>query len=41
MNLAVDLSFQVDSERLKSLETELRQALEDLQLDQQVRIESN
>ena len=41
MNLAVDLSFEVDSERLNSLEAEVRQALEDLQLDQQVRIESN
>ena len=39
LNLAVDLSVQVDSATLQSLEADVRQALMDLKLDQQVTIE--
>ena len=39
MNLAVNLSVQVDSTMLQSLEADIRQALMDLKLDDQVRIE--
>ena len=39
INLAVDLSVQVDSSDLQMLEAELRQALEDLKLEGQVKIE--
>ena len=39
MNLAVDLSVQVNSSDLQRLEAELRQALEDLKLEGQVKIE--
>ena len=39
LNLAVNLSVQVDSTMLQSLEADIRQALMDLKLDDQVRIE--
>ena len=39
LNLAVDMSVQVDSAMLQSLEADIRQALTDLKLDEQVRIE--
>ena len=39
LNLAVDMSVQVDSAMLQSLEADIRQALTDLKLDDQVRIE--
>ena len=39
LNLAVDLSVEVDSETLPSLKADILQALEDLKLDDQVRIE--
>ena len=39
LNLAVDLSIQVDSAVFQSLEADVRQALEDLKLDEQVKIE--
>ena len=39
MNLAVNLSVQVDSTMLQSLEADIRQVLMDLKLDDQVRIE--
>ena len=39
MNLAVNLSVQVDSTMLQSLEADIRQALMDLKLDDPVRIE--
>ena len=38
MNLSVNLSVQVDSDRLQSLEQEVKQALADLNLDKQVSI---
>ena len=39
LNLAVDLSVEVDSETLPSLRADILQALADLKLDGQVRIE--
>ena len=39
LNLAVDLSVQVDSKMLQALEADVRQALTDLKLDDQVKIE--
>ena len=39
LSLSVDLSVQVDSAVFQSLEADVRQALEDLKLDDQVRIE--
>ena len=39
LNLAVDLSVQVDSAVLQSLAADVRQALEDLKLDDQMKIE--
>ena len=39
LNLAVDLSVQVDSDVLQVLAADVRQALEDLKLDDQVKIE--
>ena len=39
LNLAVNLSVQVDSTMLQSLEADIRQALIDLKLEDQVKIE--
>ena len=39
LNLAVDISVQVDSDTLRSLEADVRQALADLRLEEQVKIE--
>ena len=39
LNLTVDLSVQVDSAVLQSLKADVRQALEDLKLEEKVRIE--
>ena len=39
LNLAVDLSVEVDSETLPSLKADILQALADLKVDDQVRIE--
>ena len=39
LNLAVDFSVEVDSETLPSLRADILQALADLKLDGQVRIE--
>lgn len=39
LNLAVDLSVQVDLDMLQTLESDVRQALTDLKLDELVRIE--
>ena len=39
LNLAVDLSVQVDSNMLHALEADVRQALADLKLDEQVKID--
>ena len=36
MNLSVNLSVQIDSDRLQSLEKEVKQALADLNLGEQV-----
>ena len=41
MQLSVDLSFQVDSDRLRNLEEEVRQALMDLKLSEQVRMSTD
>ena len=41
LTLAIDLSVQVDAAMFQNLEADIRQALEDLKLDEQVRIESN
>ena len=38
LNIGVNLSVSVDSDRLKSLENEVRQALMDLKLEGQVSI---
>ena len=39
LTLAIDLSVQVDVAMFQNLETDIRQALEDLKLDEQVKIE--
>lgn len=39
LNLAVDLSVEVDSDKLTSLKADLLQALTDLKLEDQVQIE--
>ena len=39
LNLAIDLTVDVDSTRMESFEADVRQALADLRLDQQVKLE--
>ena len=39
LTLAVDISVQVDSDKLRDLEADVRQALMDLRLEEQVKIE--